>query len=459
MSANLQELTMPKWGLTMEEGTLVRWMVEVGDSIEPGMELAEVETDKIVNVMEATQTGVLLKKLADEGDVLPVGALLGVVGDASAQDAEVDAFIAAFEPGAEGGSEAASEAAAPSSAPAGVHEITMPKWGLTMEEGTLVRWMVEVGARVEPGDELAEVETDKIVNVLENTQSGILRRTLAEEGDVLPVGALLGIIAEDGVSDADIDAFIAGGGSAAAEEGAPADQAPEAAAPAAAPSEELVPVTGMRAAIGKTVSTSWANIPHYMVTVAVEMGKADAMVRSIKESGTKVSINDLIIKAAAVAIQKYPLINASYADKNVVMHRDVNMSVAVGLDEGLYMPVIRNCQSLSLAEIGVRSRELVAMAKEGKLGKEEMSGATIAISNMGMLGVESFIAIVPPTLSAILAIGTVKDEPVVRDGKIEIAKMMRVTISADHRVHDGAYAAKFLGELRGILEAPEALSA
>jgi len=460
MSANLQELTMPKWGLTMEEGTLVRWMVEVGDKIEPGMELAEVETDKIVNVMEATQTGVLLKKLAEESDVLPVGALLGVVGDASAADAEVDAFIAAFKPGEEGGGDSAPEAPAASAAPAGIYEITMPKWGLTMEEGTLVRWMVEVGAKVAPGEELAEVETDKIVNVLENTQAGILRRTVAEEGDVLPVGALLGVIADEGISDADIDAFIAGGGSAAAEEAAaPAEPAAATAAPTAAPAEELVPVAGMRAAIGKTVSTSWSTIPHYMVTVAIEMGKADALARSMKQAGTKVSINDLIIKAAAVAIQKYPLINASYADKNIVMHRDVNMSVAVGLDEGLFMPVVKNCQSLSLADIGVRSRELVAMAKEGKLGKEEMSGATIAISNMGMLGVESFIAIVPPNLSAILAIGTVKDEAVVRDGKIEIAKMMRITISADHRVHDGAYAAKFLGELRSILEAPEALSA
>lgn len=457
MSANLQELTMPKWGLTMEEGTLVRWMVEVGDKIEPGMELAEVETDKITNVMESTQTGVLVKKIADENDVLPVGALLGVVGDASASDAEIDAFIADFKPAEEGGSEAAPEAATPSSAPAGVYEITMPKWGLTMEEGTLVRWIAEVGAKVAPGDELAEVETDKIVNVLENTQAGILRRTVAEEGDVLPVGALLGIIAEEGVSDADIDAFIAGGGSAVAEEAAAAPAEPAAAT--AAPSEELVPVAGMRAAIGKTVSTSWSTIPHYMVTMAIDMGKADALARSMKQAGTKVSINDLIIKAAAVAIQKYPLINASYADKNIVMHRDVNMSVAVGLDEGLFMPVIKNCQALSLAEIGVRSRELVAMAKEGKLGKEEMSGATIAISNMGMLGVESFIAIVPPNLSAILAIGTVKDEAVVRDGKIEIAKMMRITVSADHRVHDGAYAAKFLGELRGILEAPEALQA
>jgi pyruvate dehydrogenase E2 component (dihydrolipoamide acetyltransferase) len=451
MSANLQELTMPKWGLTMEEGTLVRWMVEVGDTIEPGMELAEVETDKIVNIMESTQTGVLLKKLADESDVLPVGALLGVVGDASAQDAEIDAFIAAFEAGETAGSEAASEAAAPSSAPAGVYEITMPKWGLTMEEGTLVRWMVEVGAKVEPGDELAEVETDKIVNVLENTQSGILRRTVAEEGDVLPVGALLGIITEEGVSDADIDAFIAGGGSAAAAEESAA------AAPAAPPAEELAPVAGMRAAIAKTVSASWTNIPHYMVTVAIDMGKADALARSMKQAGTKVSINDLIIKAASTAVRKFPLINASYADKNITMHRDVNMAVAIGLDEGVVMPVIRNCQALSLAEIGVKSRELVALAKDGKLGKEEMSGGTIAISNMGMLGVESFIAIVPPTQSAILAIGSVKDEAVVRDGKIEVAKMMRITISADHRVHDGAYAAKFLGELRTILEAPEAL--
>ena len=213
MSVNLQELTMPKWGLTMEEGTLVRWMVEVGDTIEPGMELAEVETDKIVNIMEATQSGVLLKKLADESDVLPVGALLGVIGDAAAQDADVDAFVAAFEAGETADSDAAAEAPAPSSAPAGVFEITMPKWGLTMEEGTLVSWKVEVGEKVELGAELAEVETDKIVNVLENTQAGVLRRIVAAEGDVLPVGALLGIIAEDGVSDADIDAFIAAGGS------------------------------------------------------------------------------------------------------------------------------------------------------------------------------------------------------------------------------------------------------
>ncbi len=208
MSTKLQELTMPKWGLTMEEGTLVKWMVEVGDAINPGMELAEVETDKIVNVMEATQSGVLQRKVAEESDVLPVGALLGVVGDGSATDADIDEFIAAFSAG-ESAAEESGEVPAAAEAPAGIFEITMPKWGLTMEEGTLVKWMVEVGATVSPAMELAEVETDKIVNVLENLHPGVLRRVVAEEGDVLPVGALLGIIAAADISDEAIDAFIA----------------------------------------------------------------------------------------------------------------------------------------------------------------------------------------------------------------------------------------------------------
>jgi pyruvate dehydrogenase E2 component (dihydrolipoamide acetyltransferase) len=215
----------------------------------------------------------------------------------------------------------------------------------------------------------------------------------------------------------------------------------------------------MRAAIAKTVSNSWSNIPHYMVTIAIDMKKADALSRSMKEAGTKVSINDMIIKASAVALQEFPLMKGTFADKNIIMHRDANIAVAIGLDEGVVMPVIKNCQSLSLQEIGAKSRELVALAKEGKLGKEEMTGGTFAISNMGMLGVESFVAIVPPTMSAILAIGMVKDESVVKNGKIEVERLMRITISADHRVHDGAYAAKFLGKLREILEQPELLQA
>lgn len=453
MSGSVNELTMPKWGLTMEEGTLVQWLIEEGTQIELGMALAEVETDKIVNVLEATQTGVLVRKIASEGDVLPVGALIGVIAKGDVSGVDVDNFVANFG-SAETEEVAETEVVAATVDKGGIYSLTMPKWGLTMEEGTLVQWMVEEGTQIEPGMTLAEVETDKIVNVLEAVQAGVMRRKVAEEGDVLPVGALLGVIAEPSITDAEIDAYLAGGGVPAAK----AEEAKaEPVAPPAPVADVLQPISGMRAAIAKTVSTSWATIPHYMVTVAIDMGVAESLSRELKESGTKVSINDMLIKAASVTLQKFPLLNASFADKNIVLHNDVSIAVAIGLDEGVVMPVIKKCQDLTVQQIGAKSRELVALAKDGKLGKEELSGGTFAISNMGMLGVEDFIAIVPPNLSAILAVGMVKDEPVARNGQVVIARMMRLTISADHRVHDGAYAAKFLAELKNTLESPEGI--
>ena len=449
MSATVQEITMPKWGLTMEEGTLAKWLIEEGAQIEPGMAIAEVETDKIVNVMEASQSGILAKQVAEEGDVLPVGALIGVLSQGDASDEVIADFIANYSFDDEAPAE---EEAAPA-AVAGADDIycvTMPKWGLTMEEGTLVKWLVDEGGQVEVGMAVAEVETDKIVNVMESSRAGILRRKIADEGDELPVGALLGIMADASVSDAAIDSFLAGGGEAPA-----ADEAPAAAPESGQVLDGSLPLEGMRAAISKTVTTSWTTVPHYMVTVAIDMGKAEALSRAQKEAGTRVSINDMLIKASALAIAKYPLINASFAGKSITLHGEVNMAMAIGLDDGVIMPVIRDCQKISVQQIGERSRELVALAKEGKLGMAELSNGTVAISNMGMLGVEDFIAIVPPNLSAILAVGMVKDEPVVRDGQVVVARMMRITVSADHRVHDGAYAAKFLGELKAILEAPE----
>jgi pyruvate dehydrogenase E2 component (dihydrolipoamide acetyltransferase) len=449
------EVTMPKWGLTMEEGTLAKWLVDEGTQIEPGMAIAEVETDKIVNVMEASQSGVLVRKVADEGDVLPVGALLGVMTQGEISGDAVDSFISTF--GSDEGSEADGESAA-ASAPSGSEPylLTMPKWGLTMEEGTLAKWLVEVGDSIEVGMAIAEVETDKIVNVMEAVHAGILKRKIADEGDVLPVGAPLGVIADEPVTDQQIDAFLAGG--ALEEASAPTaeeSQAPEAPAAEGQLLDGILPLEGMRAAISKTVTTSWTTIPHYMVTVSIDMGKAEALSSAQKQAGNRVSINDMLIKASALAIGKYPLINAAFSGKGIALHGDVNVAMAIGLEEGVIMPVIRECQNLTVQQIGERSRELVALAKESKLGNGELNGGTFAISNMGMLGVDDFIAIVPPNLSAILAVGTVKDEAVVRNGQITVARMMRVTISADHRVHDGAYAAKYLAELKSILEAPE----
>ncbi len=340
-----------------------------------------------------------------------------------------------------------------------IYKLTIPKLGLTMEEGTLVRWLVDEGAEVTAGGEVAEVETDKIANAVESAQAGVLRRKVANEGDVLPVGALIGVLADEGVSDDEIDAFIAAEGGAPApaeEEAAPAAASGEP-APVVAEGDKVESLSRMRAAIAKTVSTSWSTIPHIFVNVKIEMGKAERLYRALKESGAKVSINDVVIKAVSVTAPAFPLVNASFADKSLVLHQDVNISMAVGLDEGVIMPVIRKCQCLSVQQIGAKSRELVANAQAGDLAQEDLSGGTIAISNMGMLGTDRFTAIVPPGQAAILAVGMIENTPVVKDGQIVASRIMQITISCDHRVLDGAYAAKFLGQLKKTLEEPEGL--
>ena len=187
------------------------------------------------------------------------------------------------------------------------------------------------------------------------------------------------------------------------------------------------------------------------------MGTAERLYRALKDSGAKVSMNDVLIKAVSSVAPAFSLVNASFADKSVVLHQDVNVSIAVGLDEGVIMPVIGKSQRLSLQQIGAKSRELVAKAQAGDLIQEDLSGGTIAISNMGMLGTDKFTAIVPPNQAAILAVGMVESVPVVKDGKIVPARIMQITMSVDHRVLDGAYAAKFLGQLKKTLEEPEGL--
>jgi pyruvate dehydrogenase E2 component (dihydrolipoamide acetyltransferase) len=344
----------------------------------------------------------------------------------------------------------------------GIHKLTIPKMGMTMEEGTLVRWLVDVGAEVEAGYEVAEVETDKIANAVEVSQPGVLRRKVANEGDVLPVGALIGVFADPSVSDAEIDAFIAAESGVAApadaDEVAHSEERPE--KPAAQPAmagDEVKPLSSMRMAIAKTVSNSWATIPHIFVNVKINMGRAEQLYRALKESGAKVSINDVVVKALSAAVPAFPLVNACFADKSIIVHQDVNVAVAVGLDEGVVMPVISKCQLLSVQQIGAKSRELVARAQTGTLTQDDLSGGTISISNMGMLGVDKFTAIVPPKQAVILAVGMIDNVPVVKDGQIVAARIMQITLSADHRVLDGAYGAKFLGHLKKTLEEPEGL--
>lgn len=339
-----------------------------------------------------------------------------------------------------------------------IHVLTMPKWGLTMEEGTILSWLVEEGDAIEVGDEVVEIETDKITQPVESTVAGIMRRQIGEEDEVYPVQTLIAIIAAEDVSDEEIDAYLAQqtGGAATAEiEPEPAAEAPVTETPAAAAS---APMSAMRAAISNTVTGSWT-IPQFPVTMAIDMGAAKEFRGGLKAAGKAVSMNDLVIKACALAIGKYPMINATLGNKEYLLNPEVNIAVAVGLDEGLMMPVIRNCQALGLEEVAGCSIGLIEKVKAGTCGQAEMDGGNFAISNLGMFGIEQFAALVPPGMAAILAVGGIHDEVVVKDGEMVPVAKLRVTLISDHRVVDGLYAARFLVELKRLLENPEELHA
>lgn len=447
-------LTMPKWGLTMEEGTIASWLMEEGDAIEVGSEILEVETDKIAQPVESAVEGILRRKIGEEGEEYPVKELIGVIAAEDVSEEEIDAFVASYGGGEDeeaGDDEPAAETVA---APAGIYELTMPKWGLTMEEGTIASWLVDEGDEIEVGTEIMEVETDKIAQAVESTVAGILRRKIGEEGEEYPVKELIGIIAEASVSDADIDAYLAsrGGAAAPAEEEEAAEE--EAAAAPAQPASK--PISAMRAAISNTVTNSWT-VPQFPVTMGIDMGAAKEFRANLKAAGKAVSMNDMVVKACAKAIEKYPMVNATLGSKEYVLNPEVNIAVAVGLDDGLMMPVVKGCQALSLEEVASSSRALIDKVKAGTCGQAEMAGGNFAISNLGMLGVDQFVALVPPGMTAILAVGGIKEEVVVKDGNMVPVSTMKVTLVADHRVVDGLYSAQYLVELKRLLENPEEL--
>lgn len=340
-----------------------------------------------------------------------------------------------------------------------IHALTIPKWGLTMEEGTISEWLLSEGDQVEVESEIVEIATDKINQVMESPVAGILRRIIGEEGEDYPVKALIGIIADADVPDEEIDAFIAsyrGSQEVSETEEDDADRKEPVAEQAAPPVDTHKPLSKMRASIARTVVSSWT-IPQFPVTMAIDMGKAKALRAVRKEAGDILSMNDIVIRACAQAIKKYPMANARLGDKEYLLNPQINIAFAVAIDEDLMMPVIQGCEALSLAEVAGRSRQLIAMVKDGSIGDVELSGGNFAVSNLGMLGVEHFAALVPPGMAAILAVGAIRDEVVVQDGKMVPAAMMRVTLMSDHRVVDGMYAANFLVELKRLLENPAEL--
>jgi pyruvate dehydrogenase E2 component (dihydrolipoamide acetyltransferase) len=335
-----------------------------------------------------------------------------------------------------------------------INKLTMPKWGLTMEEGTVSQWLVKEGETVAPETPVVEIETDKSVQEVEVNVSGIVRRILVADGETRPVATLLAVIADADVSEAEIDAFITA--ESVSPNSAPALSSEEPEAEAVEPLATIQEFSRMRAAIARTVTAGW-QIPQFPVTVAIDMGQAEALQNKLYEAGEKVSINDLVVKASAIALHQEPMVNASLADHGYILRPVADIAIAVGLKDGLMMPVIRDCQSQSLPQIAKASRLLIEQAQAESLSEEQLTGASFAISNLGKVGVDQFAALIPPGLAAILAVATISDQAVVRNGQIAAARMMQVTLSSDHRLVDGLCAARFLAALKTVLEAPAAL--
>ncbi|RII29033.1 MAG: 2-oxo acid dehydrogenase subunit E2 [Geobacter sp.] len=416
------EITMPKLSDTMTEGRLVAWKKSLGDRVERGDVIAEVETDKATMELEAFVAGVLTEIRVKPGEMVPVGTVIGMVGEGDVQPATVSA---------------------PPSEATAVPENWQPSPELPpaepMAAGDVPERLIEVPPEVTSSPEPLPRSVDD-----GEKASPLVRRLAREKGIDLrevegsgPAGRIL----QD-----DLEGFL--GKQVMVEEEA---SKPE---PSIAAAGVAQPLSRMRAAIARTVAEAWRTIPHFTVTVAIDMGEAEEVRREFKEAGSPLSINDLIVKACALALAKFPLANASYTADGIIFHEGINIGIAVSLDDGLLVPVIQGCQRLSLKEIAARSKELAERARSGRISERELSGGTFTISNLGMYGVEEFMAVIHPPQGAILAVGAIMDEVVVREGQVTAGRRMRVTLSADHRLLDGAYGAKFLAELKHILENP-----
>lgn len=419
------EITMPKLSDTMTEGSFIGWRKKVGEQVERGEVIAEVETDKAVMELEAFASGVLLKTMAHEGENVPVGTVLGLIG----------------EPG-----ELAAEAAAPSPAAAAVAAPAPANPPVPPPQDAALP--PQPAAPVSP----APTGHDRDDH---DKASPLVRRMAREMG--IDLSLVRGSGPEGRILQEDL-AAPAAQPAQAPEPQAVTIPATDSASVPPGPPEAVLPAglpasSAMRQAIAATVSRSWREIPYFTATVEVGMEACREVVSELKGSDGPVGYHALLLKACGVALQGFPLLSAGSADG------PVNISFAVALSDGLLMPVVRDCSRLGAAEIEREAARLADKARSGRLTSEEMSGGGFSLSNLGMYGVDEFDALIVPGQVAILAVGAVTERPVVRSGQLCVAPTMRVTLSSDHRVVDGAYAARFLAELRHVLEHPVLLLA
>ncbi|MFC2109520.1 2-oxo acid dehydrogenase subunit E2 [Bacteroidota bacterium] len=547
-----QIITMPRLSDTMTEGVVAKWLVAVGDKIEEGDILAEIETDKATMEFESFNEGYLLHIGLQEGETAPIDSLLAIIGDEgedfSALLAGGTAEVATSE---EAPAPVAEEAAAPVETiaateafvvPDNVTVVTMPRLSDTMTDGTVASWLKQVGDEISEGDILAEIETDKATMEFESFNEGTLLYIGLQEGETAPVDSLLAIIGEAGT---DVTAVVSGFGVDAA----PATEAPKAetkvAAPTpaaaekkaapkqatgttasptktvsniqsengrivasplakalaeekginlakvvgtgeggrivktdvenftdvvisdapaatnvvAAPSGEIskteVKNSQMRKAIVKALDNSQTTAVNFTVTMDIDMDNAIASRKTINAiPDTKVSFNDLVVKATAMALKLHPQINTEWTNDQTIYNNHISVGVAVAIEDGLVVPVIPFTDTKSLTQIGAEVKDLAIKAKNKKLTPAEMSGSTFTVSNLGMFGVDHFTSIINQPNSAILSVGGIKQKPVVKNGEIVVGNVMTLTLACDHRTIDGAVGAAFMNTLKQYIENP-----
>jgi pyruvate dehydrogenase E2 component (dihydrolipoamide acetyltransferase) len=411
---------------TMEEGRLVKWLKNEGDAVKNGDPLAEVETDKAIMELVARGDGVLRKRLANEGDARPVGSLVGVI---AAADENIDALVASAAPAA---APAAASAPAPAPAPAAAAPAAAPA-------------PVPVPAPA-PAAAVAPVQAPADGST---PRSSPLARRLARENGV-DLDLVQGSGPAGRIIKRDIDAAVAGGGLRAA---APA----AASAPAAREGDYRdVALTQIRKTIARRLAESIGPVPTFYLTAEYDLERVAEMRSAMAQMGDafKVSFNDIILKAVATALSQHPECNAHWMGDRIRYFNRVHLGMAVAIEDGLITPVIFDADRKSLRQIAAESRDLAKRARDRKLQPPEYTGSTFSVSNLGMFGIDQFTAIINPPEAGILAIGAVQEKPVAVDGALAVRKRLRVTMSCDHRVIDGATGAKFLQTLRGMLENP-----
>jgi pyruvate dehydrogenase E2 component (dihydrolipoamide acetyltransferase) len=534
-------VNMPRLSDTMEEGTVASWLKKVGDKVEEGDILAEIETDKATMEFESFNEGTLLHIGVQEGETTMVDALLAIIGDegedisvllanptateepTTAEDSTED--VVEIEPVAESSSAVI---------PEGVIVVTMPRLSDTMEEGTVASWLKNVGDAVEEGDILAEIETDKATMEFESFNEGTLLYIGLQEGESANVDDLLAIIGPAGTDVSAVAANFSTAASAAVEvpqeatkpatpvvkETPKADAAPVATPVAVAPvsnttgrlhisplarkmaddkgialnqlmgsgengriikrdvenftpaaissaasTAKFVPTgqedfeeiknSQMRKTIAKRLGESKFSAPHYYLNVEFDMDNAMAFRAQYNTvPDTKISFNDIIVKACALALRQHPQVNSQWFADRMKLNNHVHVGVAVAVEDGLVVPVVRFANEQSLPQIGAAVRDFAGRARNKKLTPQEMDGSTFTVSNLGMFGIESFTSIINQPNSAILSVGAIVQKPVVKNGQVVVGNTIKLTLACDHRTVDGATGAQFLQTLKGYVENP-----